>query len=92
MTKGPSGPGRGAQEAAAIDHGDPARLGIDHQPFGHAIARKGYDITRIERKHLTLRTRMMRLARKTICFSKSVLMHDTVIGLFINRHEFGRAV
>ena len=47
---------------------------------------------RIERKHLTLRTRIKRLARKTICFSKSVLMHDTVIGLFINRHEFGRAI
>jgi insertion element IS1 protein InsB len=47
---------------------------------------------RIERKHLTLRTRSKRLARKTICFSKSVLMHDTVIGLFINRHEFGRAI
>ena len=35
----------------------------------------------IERKHLTLRTRSKRLARKTICFSKSVLMHDVVIGL-----------
>ncbi|MEM0978792.1 MAG: IS1 family transposase [Cyanobacteria bacterium P01_H01_bin.58] len=47
---------------------------------------------RIERQHLTLRTRIKRLARKTICFSKSVLMHDTVIGLFINRYEFGRAI
>jgi insertion element IS1 protein InsB len=47
---------------------------------------------RIERKHLTLRTRIKRLARKTICFSKTEQMHDTVIGLFINRHEFGRAV
>ncbi|MBD2367916.1 transposase, partial [Leptolyngbya sp. FACHB-161] len=46
----------------------------------------------IERKHLTLRTRIKRLARKTICFSKTEKMHDTVIGLFINRHEFGRAV
>ena len=42
----------------------------------------------IERKHLTLRTRSKRLARKTICFSKSVFMHDTVIGLFVNRYEF----
>jgi insertion element IS1 protein InsB len=46
----------------------------------------------IERKHLTLRTRLKRLARKTICFSKSVLMHDTVIGLFVNRYEFGNLV
>ena len=44
---------------------------------------------RIERKHLQLRTRIKRLARKTICFSKSEEMHDLVIGLFINRYEFG---
>jgi insertion element IS1 protein InsB len=43
----------------------------------------------IERKHLTLRTRIKRLARKTICFSKSIGLHDVVIGLFINRYEFG---
>ena len=47
---------------------------------------------RIERKPLGLRTRIKRLARKTICFSKSTQMHDIVIGLFINRYEFGRAV
>jgi insertion element IS1 protein InsB len=46
----------------------------------------------IERKHLTLRTRIKRLARKTLCFSKSVFMHDTVIGLFVNRYEFGTPV
>jgi IS1 family transposase/transposase-like protein len=44
---------------------------------------------KIERKHLTLRTRIKRLARKTICFSKLEKMHDIVIGLFINRYEFG---
>jgi insertion element IS1 protein InsB len=47
---------------------------------------------RIERKHLTLRTRIKRLARKTICFSKSIQMHDIVIGLFVNRYEFGLPV
>ncbi len=46
----------------------------------------------IERKHLTLRTRIKRLARKTICFSKSPEMHDIVIGLFVNRYEFGLPV
>jgi insertion element IS1 protein InsB len=46
----------------------------------------------IERKHLTLRTRIKRLARKTICFSKSTQMHDLVIGLFVNRYEFGLSV
>jgi insertion element IS1 protein InsB len=44
---------------------------------------------RIERKHLGLRTRIKRLTRKTICFSRSEKMHDLVIGLFINRYEFG---
>jgi len=43
---------------------------------------------KIERKHLNLRTRLKRLTRKTIYFSKSELMHDVVIGLFINRYEF----
>jgi insertion element IS1 protein InsB len=47
---------------------------------------------RIERKHLTLRTRLTRLARKTLCFSKSVQRHDLVIGLFVNQHEFGLRV
>jgi insertion element IS1 protein InsB len=46
----------------------------------------------LERKHLTLRTRINRLVRKTICFSKSVQMHEIVIGLFINRFEFGLQV
>lgn len=44
---------------------------------------------KIERKHLRLRTRIKRLTRKTICFSKCELMHDLVIGMFINRYEFG---
>lgn len=47
---------------------------------------------KIERKHLTLRTRIKRLARKTICFSKRQQMHDIVIGLFINRYEFGLSI
>ena len=47
---------------------------------------------KIERKHLALRTRIKRLVRKTICFSKSIHMHDIVIGLFVNRYEFGLRV
>jgi insertion element IS1 protein InsB len=46
----------------------------------------------IERKHLTLRTRIKRLARTTICFSKSIEMHDIIIGLFVNRYEVGLPV
>ena len=44
---------------------------------------------KIERKHLTLRRRIKRLARKMICFSKSMQMHDIVIGWFGNRYECG---
>ena len=44
---------------------------------------------RIERKNLTLRTRIKRLVRKTICYSKTIKMHDIVIGLVINILEFG---
>ena len=38
---------------------------------------------RLERKHLTLRTRLKRLTRKTICFSKKQFFHDGLITLFI---------
>ena len=53
----------------------------------HTISKKNTQA--IERKNLTLRTRIKRLCRKTICFSKSVKMHDIVIGLVINILEFG---
>ncbi len=45
---------------------------------------------KIESKHITLRTRIKRLVRRTICFSKTAQIHDLIIGLFINRYEFGR--
>jgi insertion element IS1 protein InsB len=57
-------------------------LAPDHHEVGKQHTQK------IERKHLTLRTRIKRLARKTICFSKSIRMHDIVLGLFVNRYEF----
>ena len=43
---------------------------------------------RIERKHLTFRARLKRLARKTICYSKSSEMHKIMLGLLINAEEF----
>jgi len=33
-------------------------------------------------------TRIKRLVRKTICFSKSIARHDIVIGLFVNGSEW----
>jgi insertion element IS1 protein InsB len=46
---------------------------------------------KIERKHLTLRTRLKRLAHKTLCFSRLCVMHDLLIGLCMNHVEFGCA-
>lgn len=43
---------------------------------------------RIERNNLTLRTRIKRLARRTICFSRSVELHEKVIGTFIEKYMF----
>ncbi|ASG89420.1 IS1 family transposase [Salmonella enterica] len=43
---------------------------------------------RIERNNLTLRTRIKRLARKTICFSRSIELHEKVIGAFIEKYMF----
>ncbi len=44
---------------------------------------------KLERKDLNRRTWIKRLVRKTICFSKTETMHDTVIALLINCIEFG---
>ena len=56
----------------------------------HVVSKK--NTQRIERKNLTFRTRIKRLCRKTICYSKSEIMHDIVIGLVINILEFGLQV
>ncbi len=53
----------------------------------HEIGKR--NTQKIERKNLNFRTWIKRLARKTICFSKLETMHDTVIGLLINKVEFG---
>jgi insertion element IS1 protein InsB len=59
-------------------------IDADKHQVGKAYTQK------IESKHINLRTRIKRLMRRTICFSKTERMHDLVIGLFINRYEFGR--
>jgi insertion element IS1 protein InsB len=60
------------------------------EPSMHTVGKQ--HTQKIEPKHLTLRARIKRLARKTSCFSRSTFMHDLVIGLFITCHEFGYAV
>ena len=51
-----------------------------------------HNTQKIGRKNLNFRTWIKRLARKTICFSKSEVMHDTAIGLLINKVEFKRDI
>ena len=59
-------------------------------PERHEVGKR--NTQSIERKNLNFRTWIKRLARRTICFSKLEVMHDTVIGLLINKVEFGRDI
>jgi len=43
---------------------------------------------KIERKNLNFRIHLKRLNRKTICYSKNELVHDNVIGMYIERYYF----
>lgn len=43
---------------------------------------------KIERRNLNFRTHLKRLCRRTICFSKSVEVHDKLIGIYIEMHFF----
>lgn len=52
----------------------------------HVISKKYTQ--RIERHNLNLRTHIKRLARRTICFSKSEAMHDKVIGWYLTIHHY----
>jgi insertion element IS1 protein InsB len=61
-------------------------LEAEHHQVGKEHTQK------IESKHINLRTRIKRLVRRTLCFSKTERMHDLVIRLFINRYEFGQSL
>ena len=39
---------------------------------------------KIVQKHLTFRTRLKRLVRKSICFSKSLHMHEIIFAILTN--------
>jgi len=47
---------------------------------------------KIERKNLNFRTHLKRLARRTICFSKSETVHDNVIGMYIEKYYYKTGV
>ena len=70
----------------------------DWQSYGKTLDSKRHHIGKggtqnIERKNLNFRTHLKRLQRRTICFSKSLDMHQAVIKLYIhalnsNQHHF----
>ncbi len=60
------------------------------EPEKHEIGNT--NTQKIERKNLNFKTWIKRLIRRTICFSKLEKMHDIVIGLLINKVEFGRDI
>lgn len=55
-------------------------------PHQHLISKR-YTQS-IERQNLNFRTRIKRLARKTLCFSKAIELHDKIIGEFIKQFHF----
>ena len=62
----------------------------DWKPYSSELPEDIHVVTKkltqsIERTNLTLRTRLKRLTRRTICFSRSEKLHDKVIGEFISR-------
>jgi len=62
----------------------------DWHPYNTALSEDCHVVSKaftqsIEKNNLTLRTRIKRLNRKTICFSRSEELHDKVIGEFISR-------
>ena len=66
---------------------------VYHRDLGPAQHTVGKTQTqKMERKHLTFRIRRKRFMRKTICFSQSMRLHEIVIGLLVNRDEFGMLV
>ena len=59
-------------------------------PAQHTIGKA--HTQKIESQYINWRTRIKRLVRRTLCFSKTTTRYDLVLGLFINRYEFGVAI
>ena len=53
----------------------------------HRTGKEG--TSRIERHNLNFRTRLKRLQRHTICYSKSAVVHDAVIKLYVHHSNVG---
>jgi IS1 family transposase len=56
-----------------------------------AVGKETGETAHIERWNNTLRQRLGRFVRKTLSFSKSLLMHDACLELFLHRYNLERA-
>jgi insertion element IS1 protein InsB len=59
------------------------KLGLYKCLLPHDIhCTKKYGINRLERKHLSMRTHLKRLGRRTICYSKSMSMLEACVKIY----------
>ncbi len=56
-----------------------------------AVGKETGETAHVERWNNTLRQRLARFVRKTLSFSKSLLMHDACLRLFLHRYNLERA-
>ncbi len=66
--------------------------GSDSQREQHtAVGKETGETAHVERWNNTLRQRLARFVRKTLSFSKSLVMHDVSLRLFLHRYNLERA-
>ncbi len=57
-----------------------------------AVGKESGETTHVERWNLTLRQRLARFVRRTLSFSKSSVMHEACLRLFIHRYNCSHAL
>jgi insertion element IS1 protein InsB len=57
-----------------------------------AVGKESGETAHVERWNLTLRQRLARLVRRTLSFSKSSVMHEACLRLFIHRYNCSHAL
>src|SRR6266516_1472996 len=82
-----------------ILHKRPYRLCFSHTPLKlwneeqhTAVGKETGETAHVERWNNTLRQRLARFVRMTLSFSKSVVMHEACLLLFLHRYNLDRAI
>jgi insertion element IS1 protein InsB len=57
-----------------------------------AVGKETGEMAHVERWNNTLRQRLVRFVRMTVSFSKSVIMHEACLLLFLRRYNRERAI